>query len=1369
MFDVGCSMFDVPHSRSAASPRSERGMALVITLIMLSVTLVMAVAFLALAKRERGSVTTAAETTTARLAADSALSAAQAQIAANLLTTPAAAYNFGLLVSTNYYNSYGFVPGISNPTNVNYFDNSGNLLAGDNLIQNIANLYLSPRAPVFVTTNAGSPLDFRFYLDLNENGRFESTGYQPIISPDAVYQWYDTNGNITKDFAPPNILSNSVVGDPEWIGVLARPDQPHSADNPFVARYAFFAQPIGNSLDLNYIYNQASSKKVNPLANGNDGFMRNQGVGSWEINLAAFLADLNTNEWNNPLQQPYQYYEPGNPNNGYAFEDALSMLSYRYAGVYGSLASANSLFPNALNIFPYDNIDEYSDGPLQTTTTNINETLNSLSDGDRNLSDSWAGADNTNHFFALPSELFDPTKSSGGLTGGFTNRLHDAGNGLSTYDRYTYYRMLAQLGTDSSPDDGKLNLNYSNAVVTYYTNNGVVLPARVSVVVGAETNLVPWAPINFFTAAADRMLKLYTTNWFQSSPSNYLWTYYGIATNYVYQDSSGNWITNDPSGRGLVGTFGTPNVFGLTSDGIPAFGITNIPVLVNSNFVYSPAVNRLLQLAANFYDATTNGNYNLPHVFRPVFEHDYYGNVFIVGYLPVTYVSGTGDAQLAAALPVSALPNLGNNGTPIMNSGFLVNAFGVPWIIGAKKGLPGFNQFYMNNIVQVTRKLEMSRVAPGDRPNQTNQMYLFNFANNMGLTFWNSYKTNYPRTVNIYAVDSLYMCLTNASGTIVWPSSGVPSSNNFVFATNVVLWPGSQWTNNPPAATLNSGSFVTTNWTYTFMPTAVYRFYSGTSFDTNTSATNYWQTTTPPLPPLPQFGLVTTNYLQAVILDGNNVIDYVQLGGPVSNRNLNQEINDQNNTGEGMWNTNVNKKYLAHGLDNQITVSMSGTNLPVLNSWQPAQNFPAGTIANQAIFFNHFVLGSDPTNQELTLQAPYTPSRTVYQAIIYQANDPLVHYLINDLNYVDPGTIGLHLTDDLKSNPVTTPSLNSQGKRYQPWGLNPQMANLGSVDINAYNLAYKDPQVWGSDYWDFPTNQYPTVGWIGRVHRGTPWQTVDLKATNILLELSGNASIGYKTWADWTGDDQISGNQYFDAINSAPVQDRMLFDLFTTRLNDNAVRGALSVNQTNLAAWSALFSGMQVLSNTVSATAAQQFAVLTTTNLTIDPAGVDVADSGVGKIVSVINNTLTNINLFPLQVFAHVGDILAVPALTEQSPFINNTSGTTKTSGRTGVSVSYSEPAFGISDEVYEWLPQQMMGLVRCSTTPRYVVYCYGQTLKPAPNGVVTSSTYFGLCTNYQVTAESVVRAVVRVDQHATPTGTNYSAVVESYNVLPSN
>jgi hypothetical protein len=56
---------------------------------------------------------------------------------------------------------------------------------------------------------------------------------------------------------------------------------------------------------------------------------------------------------------------------------------------------------------------------------------------------------------------------------------------------------------------------------------------------------------------------------------------------------------------------------------------------------------------------------------------------------------------------------------------------------------------------------------------------------------------------------------------------------------------------------------------------------------------------------------------------------------------------------------------------------------------------------------------------------------------------------------------------------------------------------------------------------------------------------------------------------------------------------------------------------------------------------------------------------------------VTNINgtrsLFPLGAFTHVGDILSVPALTEQSPFLKTT--------------TTAQLNKGISDEVYEWLP----------------------------------------------------------------------------------
>src|ERR1035437_5389296 len=56
-------------------------------------------------------------------------------------------------------------------------------------------------------------------------------------------------------------------------------------------------------------------------------------------------------------------------------------------------------------------------------------------------------------------------------------------------------------------------------------------------------------------------------------------------------------------------------------------------------------------------------------------------------------------------------------------------------------------------------------------------------------------------------------------------------------------------------------------------------------------------------------GLMTTNYLQAVILDGSNVIDYVQLRGPLDNANLNQVLADPGYTGAPQpyyqWSTNL--------------------------------------------------------------------------------------------------------------------------------------------------------------------------------------------------------------------------------------------------------------------------------------------------------------------------------------------------------------------------------------------------------------------------------------------------------------------------------
>ncbi len=87
-------------------------------------------------------------------------------------------------------------------------------------------------------------------LDLNRNGRFDTNG--PGV-------WLDSFGNVIENNHP-------FLGDPEWIGILDKPDQRHSGSNYFVARYAYIALPIGNSEDINYIHNQA--KAINPKAEG---------------------------------------------------------------------------------------------------------------------------------------------------------------------------------------------------------------------------------------------------------------------------------------------------------------------------------------------------------------------------------------------------------------------------------------------------------------------------------------------------------------------------------------------------------------------------------------------------------------------------------------------------------------------------------------------------------------------------------------------------------------------------------------------------------------------------------------------------------------------------------------------------------------------------------------------------------------------------------------------------------------------------------------------------------------------------------------------------------------------------------------------
>ncbi len=152
----------------------EGGIALVITLIMLSIITFMAVTFLVLSQRERNSTTTETDTRISQNASETAMNRALAELLSRMMSTTNN-QSIGLMVPTNYVNYRGFDagPSTNNPYNVNY---SYLTVAGAFTVpeweQNIANLWLNPRPPVFVITNSGTGSnEFRYYLDLNRNGR----------------------------------------------------------------------------------------------------------------------------------------------------------------------------------------------------------------------------------------------------------------------------------------------------------------------------------------------------------------------------------------------------------------------------------------------------------------------------------------------------------------------------------------------------------------------------------------------------------------------------------------------------------------------------------------------------------------------------------------------------------------------------------------------------------------------------------------------------------------------------------------------------------------------------------------------------------------------------------------------------------------------------------------------------------------------------------------------------------------------------------------------------------------------------------------------------------------------------------------------
>jgi hypothetical protein len=362
--------------------------------------------------------------------------------------------------------------------------------------------------------------------------------------------------------------------------------------------------------------------------------------------------------------------------------------------------------------------------------------------------------------------------------------------------------------------------------------------------------------------------------------------------------------------------------------------------------------------------------------------------------------------------------------------------------------------------------------------------------------------------------------------------------------------------------------------------------------------------------------------------------------------------------------------------------------------------------------------------------APYTASMFIVERFSYQANDPVVHYTAEDLGVL-PLTVKFPVNDRIEvsntrlANAIDDSNLGKVNvETYKPWGL---PANDPNVQ---YKISIKDPLIFSPDNWAFPTTNFPSVGWIGRVHRGTPWQTIYLKS-----EVEDP-----NQWAtNWAG-------SYY----THPTNDWKLLDLFTAAPNENAMRGLLSVNQTNVASWSAVLSGTMVLTNDSSIGLVPTFVDPKTLTTYTMADGTVKTDTHVRMIVDAINNYRTN---RAAGVYSGLADIASVPELTVKSPYLNT--------------ADDNQVKYIISDLAYEALPQQIAGLIKAGES-RFVVYSYGQSLKPAEDSILldpplTMSWLKNMCTNYQITAEMATRTVLRVD--GTPE--QPKIVIESFNVLP--
>lgn len=683
------------------------------------------------------------------------------------------------------------------------------------------------------------------------------------------------------------------------------------------------------------------------------------------------------------------------------------------------------------------------------------------------------------------------------------------------------------------------------------------------------------------------------------------------------------------------------------------FDAGNIPVYSNGHFVFTPDVHRVLQVAANIYDASTNRADRggpefpfLPSVFRPVFRVAN-GNVFIGGW-----VEETGGTRWAAT------PRELNSPADAAVVQPDDNLYDVPWIIGVKKGFPTFNEFSLTTVATMSRALQLVKPTLFSLPNRTNQLFRIGISNQFGFEAWNPYRSNYARAVDLIVANHQTVEFRFTNDALLDPRGNRVTQDLFL----------ATWTNLPALSWAGVGvsmespvpaSFVVPLQTnLVFLHDAVLRSGHGGQPlpPTMTGPGLLDDFEDNGLLPVPELELRVTNRIRCYLVDAatGRLVDYVTLGSLPAHRSLSTELALPVRTDAILWDSSrpsgATLTTPPAGVLAQIQVAL-GNLLPSDADWRNyGLHPPTGLAKQKAIDAFRVFCGLTPLFSpigpvsNLVMTAPFTPVRRISRQVSWQANDPLVHSLAAQL-----GPTNQLLLESL-IGPSLSDNLGRLNERFAPWSRNFSVAPWRT------NPLVKDPLLRRADDWADGGFGPVSLAWLGRVHRGTPWQSLYLK--------SGRPTFSH--WTNWLGAWEAAA-----ADRAMPPQDWKIAAEIARLLNLHHPAILLPIGETDTNAWLQTLDGLSVLTNISSSTslmigAPPQFAALTVASN--EPGALAVAEA----IRQFQQNGAQ---------FRQPGDLLALPELSLASPWLDRSSDLQLESG--------------ITDDAYEMLPAQLLSRLR--------------------------------------------------------------------------